>query len=387
MKILHVYKDYYPVVGGIENHIRALAEAQARDGHQVTVLVAGHGRETTRSSLGGVAVIRAGRLATLASTPLTLGLGAALRAESPDITHLHFPYPVGEIAHLAAGRGRPYVITYHSDVVRSNQQIILRLYLPVMRYLLRRAGRVLATSPNYVVSSPHLKRIANRCLVVPLGVNPRPFLSAAPSLPRSDLPTLLFLGRHRYYKGLDDLIMAMTEIRARLLVGGDGPMRPQWERLAAQAGLAERILFTGEVSDAALPGLYASADLFVLPANVRAEAFGAVLLEAMASGLACVTTELATGTSYVVQDGVSGLVVPPRNPRALAEAVQRLLTDEPLRRQMGAAGRARVLREFTLTQMAGRIEAVYRLALAERSAGVPALPFPSKRSSIAPHAH
>jgi len=179
-----------------------------------------------------------------------------------------------------------------------------------------------------------------------------------------DLPSLIFLGRLRYYKGLDMLLEAMPTIEARLVVGGSGPKLAEWETLARRLGLEERVAFLGDVPEAELAGFYRSGDLFVLPATARSEAFGLVLLEAMASGLACVTTELATGTSYVVQDGVTGLVVPPRNPHALAGAINRLLADDELRARMAHAGLARARREFALERMVGRVEAVYRWAMA-----------------------
>ena len=144
MKILHVYKDYYPVLGGIENHIRVLAEAQAQRGHQVTVLVTNASRQTSEGTLNGVRVIKAGRLATLASTPLSLALPLALRREHPDIAHLHVPYPLGDLAQAVFGRSRRMVITYHSDVVR--QRTLLRLYAPLLRRTLDRGRSVLRRS-------------------------------------------------------------------------------------------------------------------------------------------------------------------------------------------------------------------------------------------------
>jgi rhamnosyl/mannosyltransferase len=174
------------------------------------------------------------------------------------------------------------------------------------------------------------------------------------------VPTLLFVGRHRYYKGLGDLLKAMQGLPARLLVGGDGPMRARWEDLAKELDLEKKVRFLGDVPDEDLPALYRSADIFVLPANARAEAFGTVLLEAMAAGLPCVTTELGTGTSYVVQDGVTGLVVPPADPASLREAIRHLIGDDELRGGMGEAGRRRVLDEFTPELLLQRVEAVYR---------------------------
>ncbi len=355
--IVHVYKDYYPVLGGIENHVRVLAEAQAAQGCAVTVLVTNRGRETKTETLNGVRVIKAGRLATVASTPLSLALPRLLRGLAPDITHLHAPYPVGEIAQwLARGQG-PYVVTYHADPTRLVQRVVMGLYGPLFRRVLRGAAQVLATSPHYAASSPNLRAVAERVVIVPLGVDVTRFEPAAQPGP----PTVLFVGQLRHYKGVDDLLraLAQTAPEVRLLVAGDGPLRAEWEALAASLGLGERVRFLGRVDDEALPGLYRSAGLFALPANSRAEAFGTVLLEAMAAGLPCVTTEVGSGTSYVVQDGVTGLVVAPRAPAALAGAIGRLAADPALRARLGAAGRARVLAEFTQAQMVARVAALY----------------------------
>jgi glycosyltransferase involved in cell wall biosynthesis len=366
MQILHVYKDYNPVLGGIENHMKELAEAQVAADHQVTVLVTNPGKEVGLAVMNGVRVVRVPRLATVASTPISPTFPLSLRRQPADIVHLHFPYPIGEVSQLAAGRHRPYVITYHSDVVR--QQSMLRFYRPLLWRVLRGAARILATSPQYIASSPFLSQLKEKCTVVPLGINPRPYQSAEPLLPPSGKPRLLFVGRHRYYKGVGDLIQALPLIAgAELLLPGIGPMQETWRKLAAEVGVADRISFLGEVSNDDLPRLYASADLFVLPANARSEAFGIVLLEAMAAGLACVTTELGTGTSFVVQDGVTGLVVPPQEPPALAAAVNRLLADDELRRRMGENGRQRVLEQFTIERVAHQVESVYRAVLASAS--------------------
>jgi rhamnosyl/mannosyltransferase len=163
---------------------------------------------------------------------------------------------------------------------------------------------------------------------------------------------------------LDTLLRALTDLPGvHLKVVGDGPMRRPWETLAAELGVAGRVRFLGEVDDAELPGLYHQAHLFVLPANTRAEAFGTVLLEGMASGLPCITTDVGTGTSWVVQEGVTGLTVPPNDPAALAAAIRDLLADPGRRARMGQAGRARVEAEFTQERMIVRVQAVYEEAL------------------------
>jgi glycosyltransferase involved in cell wall biosynthesis len=365
LDILHLYKDYYPILGGIENHIKMLSEAQAAAGHRVRVLVTNPGGQPRQEQIGGVHIERVPRLATMASTPLTGSFFPALARARFDLAHLHFPYPVGEISQFFASR-KPYVVTYHSDIVRGSQQLILRAYAPLMRRILARARRILVTSQAYARTSPVLQSLAWLCVLAPLGVDPAPLENAIRPERKLEDPVLaLFVGRHRYYKGVADLLRALPHTPVHLLVGGDGPMRSEWESLARASGLQDRVSFLGDISDEALPALYARADLFVLPANLRAEAFGTVLLEAMAAGLPCITTELGTGTSYVVQHGITGLVVPPNSPADLAQAINHLAGDPYLRRQMGAAGRARVQSHFTLEKMVARVMQIYDQALHE----------------------
>jgi glycosyltransferase involved in cell wall biosynthesis len=366
MRILHLYKDYYPIFGGIENHIRLLAEAQVRLGHEVTVLVTNRGPRTIEENLNGVRVIKAGRLATVASTPLSPQLLSQLRSLRPDITHLQSPYPVGEIAQWLIARGRPYIVSYQADINRLSQRLIMLAYRPLYLSILRRAGAILATSPNFVAHSPYLRRVAGRTAIVPLGIDTTRF-SPPPPAAKSGPLTALYVGQLRHYKGVADLLQALAQIpaagRPRLVISGNGPMRAQWEALSRSLELNDQVSFLGNVPDADLPALYRSADLFVLPSTSRAESFGMVLVEAMASGLPCVTTEIGSGTSYVVQHGTTGFVVPPCAPQALAQAITRLVEDPGLRSQMGLAGRERALREFTVATMIERVEDIYHAVL------------------------
>ena len=360
MNILHIYKDYHPILGGIENHIKVLAEAQAASGHQVTVLVCDPGLRTRVKEINGVRVIKAGRLTTVASMPLSLSQLAILARLRPDIAHIHSPYPLGEAANWLLGRARATVITHHSDVVR--QQGWLRLYGPLLRRILRAADRIIATSPRYIETSPWLRPVREKCVVVPLGVDTSRFTPPANQL--TNQPTLLFVGRLRYYKGLDTLLQALTALPGvHLLIVGEGPMREEWERLTDTLSLRDQVTFAGGIPDEDLPGCYHTAGIFVLPANARAEAFGTVVMEAMASGLPCVTTEVGTGTSWIVQDGVTGLVVPPRDPQALGEAIRSLLDNQQRRAMMGQAARVRVEAGFTTERMIARVQAVYEEAL------------------------
>ncbi|MGB9594503.1 MAG: glycosyltransferase [Anaerolineae bacterium] len=369
IRVLHVYKDYWPVLGGIENHVKLLAERQAALGLDVTVLVTSRTRRTEEVRLNGVRLIRAARLATVASAPISPMLFAWMRRLRPDIAHLQFPYPVGEVANFLLGRAARTVISYQSDVVR--QKGWLRLYRPVLWRVLQEADCLIASTPNYVETSPYLSRLRHKVEVIPLGIDPAPFLRESPAVgqirARYGGPMLLFVGRLRYYKGLDWLIRAMPRISATLLVVGTGPMEAAWRQLAADVGVADRVVFVGDAPDEDLPAYYQACDVFVLPASERSEAYGLVQLEAMASARPVICTELGTGTSYINRHGETGLVVPARDADALAEACNRLLADADLRREMGERGRARVLAEFTAERMVARIVALYGRLLGERT--------------------
>lgn len=176
---------------------------------------------------------------------------------------------------------------------------------------------------------------------------------------------MLFVGKLRYYKGVNYLLHAMTQMpNAHLTIVGAGPMEREWKALAQSLQLDTRITWAGEVSDEALPTYYDACDVFVLPCSERSEAFGAVQLEAMAAGKAIVSCDVHTGVAWVNKNKVTGLVVPPKNPNALARALSALLNDAPRRAAMGRAGRERFAREFTLDLMVERVLRVYENALA-----------------------
>jgi rhamnosyl/mannosyltransferase len=256
------------------------------------------------------------------------------------------------------------VLTYQSDIVR--QRVLGRVWAPGLRAVLARADRVLATSPAYLASSPYLRAVRERVTVVPLGIDTRRFDvdSAAARSSRGPGPWLVFVGRLRYYKGLHVLVDALALVpEARLVLVGTGPEGPAIRARASARGVDARIEWLGDVPEERLPAILAAADLFVLPSTARSEAYGLSMVEAMAAGLPVISTELGTGTSWVNQDGVTGRVVAPGDPLALAAAIAALLGDHDARRRMGEAARARATAEFDAGRMVERVAHVYEEVL------------------------
>ncbi len=365
MHIVQLYKDYPPIQGGIENHLQLLSEGLVARGHRVTVVFVAPGRHGWQMERNGVTLIATPRLFTLARAPVSLPLLWLIRRLRPDLIHFHHPYPFGDLALLALPT--TLVVTYHSDIVR--QRVLGLLTAPLIEQTLRRAARIIATSPALVATSHWLTRHRERVRVVPFGI---------PSLPLPDPhlvtalrhrfpgPNALFVGRLRYYKGVDRLIraLALLPYGRAIIVGGDATVRgSDLIRLAAEVGVGDRVHVLGAVDNVTLRALYAVADVFVLPSVARSEAFGIVQIEAQQAGLPIICTELGTGTTYVNLHLRTGLVVPPNDPPALAQALHTLWQNPDRARAFGLAGRERAATEFSLDRMLTRIEAVYAEAL------------------------
>jgi len=307
--------------------------------------------------------------------PISLQFGKQVNVQTAgaDIAHLHAPYPIGEACNLYFGRARKTIISWHSDIIR--QKTLLRIYAPVLRRVIAKADHIIASSEPYSRTSPWINAYARKTTVVPYGIDLSRFdmaehVAGAVALRQSLLaqhPACNFItiavGRMRHYKGFDDYIRAIASTEGVLgVLVGIGPMEAALKALAQEKGVTNRVIFAGEVSDDELPSYYGAADVFVLPSNSRAEAFGIVNLEAMARGLPLITTEVGSATSWVNEHNVTGLVIPPMNPDALAKAID-AMRDEDMRRRMGMAARERVKALFTREKMVDGIESVYRETL------------------------
>ncbi|MGB4441630.1 MAG: glycosyltransferase [Coriobacteriia bacterium] len=369
MRVTMVNKYYPPHLGGIEFHMRDLATELAARGVEVRAIVANEGSGAVTETIDGVEVTRLARSFAYASTPVVPGMARALRKEStrdgaPDLFHLHFPYPWGEVAWLRAKVAQPTVLAYHSDIVR--QKALLAAYAPILRRVLDRVDVVLASSPNMVEYSPFLSEIAEKCRVIPYGVHVERYADTPELLARAaelrsghGRPIVLFVGRLVYYKGPEVLMRAMADVDADVVVIGRGPLKPELERIAAEAAIVDRVTFLDPVDDAELAAWYHAADVFCLPSVARSEAYGLVQLEAHASGTPTVSTTLTTSVPFVNKDGVTGLTVPPGDVAALTEALRSLVADESLRTRLGAQARERAFADFSVERMVDQTLQVY----------------------------
>ena len=364
-RVLHVGKYYPPYRGGMESHLQTLC-GELRKSIGVSALVANETRQRMESEIDGVPVRRLPRWFRLRSMPVCPALAREIRRANADIVHLHLPNPLASLSYLLSGDRSRLVITWHSDIVR--QRALARLAQPIEDALLGRAAMIIATSPNYVESSPVLSRNRSRCKVIPFGVHPdtlrpRDAETVAKIRARYGPNIALAVGRLVYYKGFEYLIRAMPRIDGRLLMVGEGPLRQKLERAALALGAADRITFLGRVSQEEVAAYFHAADVFTMPSTERSEAFGIAQLEAMACGKPVVNTRIDSGVPFVSLDGVTGITVPPGDSSALADAINRLFADKELAAKYGAAGKRRTEEEFSVALMARRTLELYREVL------------------------
>ncbi len=366
LSVLQLGKFYPPYRGGIESHLHALCRELTKS-ITVNVIVANETRRLRESEIDGVRVRRLPRLFNLSATPVCPTMVREIRRTDADIIHLHLPNPLAALAYLASGHKGRLVITWHSDIVR--QRTIAKMLRPLDDAILSRASALIASSPNYVDSSPILSRNRDRCRVIPFGIDadafrPRDAETAAKIRKRYGPRIVLAVGRMVYYKGFEYLIRAMAGVRGHLLLVGEGPLLRKLERQAFDAGAMDRITFLGRVSQEEMAGYYHAADVFVLPSIARSEAFGIAQLEAMACGKPVVNTRLKSGVPFVSIDGETGITVAPADSDELAAAINRLFDAPGLRGIYGAAAARRAREEFSVAVMVDRTLELYREVMA-----------------------
>jgi rhamnosyl/mannosyltransferase len=354
----------------MELHLQLLCRELSKQ-IEVKVIVANHDGPTRNDADANVQITRLSTAIQIAGASVCPRMVGAIRDSAADIVHIHLPNPPAALAYLASGHPGKLVATWHLDIVR--QRALGGMFRPVSDLLLRRSSAIVVTSPDYLRSSRHLQNHRDRCYVIPYGIPVDSFATADPDQvlqlrARYGERVVLAIGRFVYYKGFAHLIAAMAQVEATLLLIGDGPLRPDLERLARDAGVADRVVFLGAIPNTELAAYYHAADVFALPSVARSEAFGIVQIEAMAAGTPVVNTRLDSGVPFVSLDGITGLTVPPADSRALARAITSLLDDSAWRAQLGNAGIQRARTEFSVTNMVARVMTLYSAVTSERLA-------------------
>ncbi|MGC8601234.1 MAG: glycosyltransferase family 4 protein [Thermoprotei archaeon] len=358
---------YHPWRGGEEVHVKHLAEGLVARGHVVDVYCSSLPLPPGDRLIKGVRVHGHRTLGLFFGVPICPGIFFSILRTHVDIIQVEFPNPAFAFIAALAGKilNRPVVLTYHNDLpaVTPIAGILARVHDLIALLYFRMFSALVATTSVYPKGSRLLRHF--RYFVIRNGVDITRF---KPGKRGDYFIFVAALGRWHRYKGLDVLLRAYKLYveaggRRPLYVVGEGSQRPFYEKMAGLMGLSS-VRFLGDIPDEVLPQLYSSAHAYVSASVDRSEGFGLTVLEAMASGLPVIATNVG-GLPELVRDGVSGFLVSPRDEVGLAKAMGRL-DDEELAEKMGAEGRV-MAEALTWDSMVAAYVELYSSLLRSRS--------------------
>ncbi|MCA9053491.1 MAG: glycosyltransferase family 4 protein [Planctomycetaceae bacterium] len=361
MRIGLVTADFWPNVGGVAAHAVELGRALVQLGHEVHALTRPLGTETSpRSELYGMQVHRPDltRLRPFSHWALHRWLASFLQSTPLDLLHVHGLRPLP----ATKGLDVPVVFTNHTSGFLQRLERGDRARKRVARWI-DSADLVLAPSEQLVEATLSLS-VSCPVRYVPNGVDPQRFTPGQSSvrtrLGIGDDETVVLLARRLVAKnGVKVFAEAAREFvrpGVRIVFAGDGPERKEVESILRRDGVHNSALFLGNVLNTEMPDIYRAADMSVLPSFLEATSITG--LESMATGLPLVGTRVG-GIPALIADGETGLLVDPGKPSQLAAAIRRLCDDQTMRRAFGAAGRERVLREFSWLVVAATTAGFY----------------------------
>jgi len=367
MKILQAGK-FYPVRGGVEKVMYDLTLGLSERKIRCDMLCAA----AEKQPAGIVPLNLYARLLCmpvlfkLSRTMISPAMILKLRKLRYDyhIVHIHHPDPMACLALFLSGYDGKVILHWHSDILK--QQMLLKLYRPLQRWLIKRADMIVGTSPVYVQQSPYLKNVRHKTNYIPIGVNElscEPEQVARIKAKYAGKKIVYSLGRLVEYKGYEYLIKAALYLDDyyKILIGGEGPLQGVLQQLIDKLGVGEKVELLGFIPDDQETAAYFMAcDVFCLSSVMKTEAFGIVQIEAMSCGKPVVATHIPeSGVSWVNEDGVSGFNVEPQNAEAIAEAIERITSDKQIYAKLSAGARQRYETMFTQTKMVDQCLKLY----------------------------
>ncbi len=365
MRILQLGK-FYPIRGGVEKVAYDLTTGLSERNVRCDMMCAasrGASRVITLNDYAKVICCRTWMKA--AATMISPSMIFTLRktCHQYDIIHVHHPDPMACLALLLSGYKGKVILHWHSDIQK--QKLLLKLYKPLQRWLLRRADRVVGTTPVYLAESPFLHDQQSKTVCLPIGVQPmHPVQKNVETLRKqyAGKKIVFSLGRLVAYKGYSFLVAAAKYLSDDyvILIGGTGALKSELQREIKEFGIQDKVKLLGRISDEDLPAYYGACDVFCLSSVQKTEAFGIVQIEAMSCGKPVIATNIPqSGVPWVNAHGVSGLNVAPGNAEELARAIEAVTKDETTYRQYAAGAANRYKNLFTQEQMIDKCMKIY----------------------------
>lgn len=367
-KVLHISKFYPPDIGGIESFVGDLVNNISQK-IVCDVLCFNKKNKTIIEKKRFYKIIRTATLGSFFSVPISFSLIFFLKKihKKYNILHLHLPNPIATLAVFLVRPKSKIIIHWHSDIVK--QRKLFFLYSFLQNWILKKADKIIVTSPQYLNTSPDLKNNIRKCVMIPLGVDPVRLKYDREEVEKikktyKGKPIIFSLGRFVYYKGFDYLIKAMSVIDGYLLIGGTGPLEKKIRKLIKDMKLEKKVVLLGHIETTKIANYYKACDIFCLPSVERSEAFGIVQVEAMSFAKPVVSTNIyGSGVSFVNQNNLTGLVVKPKDFDSLAWAINKIIKNEKLKKIFGKRAKERFNEKFHIKKIAKEILNLYKKVL------------------------
>jgi glycosyltransferase involved in cell wall biosynthesis len=374
LNILMVCPYFFPEPGGLQNYAYNISKQMIERGHRVTVLCSTRSNKNSVEYIDGIKVISQKPDFIFSNTPIKLDLflkmSILVTENNFDLINAATPVPFyAEIASIVSKiHNIPFVLTYHNDIIKPTffMNFISTIYNKTFGIIPRKISKFIITSSPYCYNeSIFLKSFKNKLVLIPPAVDVNKYTTGKSSkihevykIPINS-KIIIFVGqlsKTHTHKGVVDLIKSFQVLLKHrddlyLLIVGKGNMIPNYEEMCKNLNVSKHVIFSGFTKENELIEYYKSSDIVVLPSTRVAEGFGMVLIEGGACGKPVIGTKVG-GIQYVIKDGVTGLLVPPQDPKSLANAVIKLLDDEYLSMKMGMNGRQLVEQRYSWDKVA-----------------------------------
>lgn len=326
-------------------------------------------------------------------------IGLWKRLKDYQIIHLYYPFFGSDLIILIYKKFYPHaklILHYEMDPIgRGIKGLIFKLHIKMfLGALIKSADRVAVLSMDHAKSSylaPYLSAQPNKFVELPNGIDTSIFRILTPDEEFKRLnnisvqdKVIIFVGgldKQHYFKGVPVLLSAFAKLpknyfpnvletgvqrgvlqelrgEAKLIIIGDGDLRPKFEQQAGLLGISDRVIFTGWIKNGELPRYYSIADIFVLPSTDKTESFGIVVAEAQACGLPAIVSDWP-GVRMTIVDGETGLLVKPNDPDDLTDKLKRLINNNELSKSMGEAGHKNASAKYDWNHVTDKIEKIY----------------------------
>lgn len=372
MKLLQLGKAYPPAnLGGVEIVIQLLTEGLNDHGIVCDALGVNDIPVYKIEEYKQGKIYRAKLLKKKFSTLLSFQLPSLLKkiTNQYDIITIHSPDPMACLALWLVKPKCKVVLYWHSDILK--QKLLLTFYNPLLNWLLKRADKIIATSPNYINGSKYLSKHFSKCEVIPIGIDhPQKVENINNEYKRfehlKNRKIIFSLGRLAYYKGYEFLVKSAKEISddAVILIAGAGEENDKLINIIDENSLHEKVFLLGKISEEEKEFLFKNAKIFALSSIYKTEAYAIVQVEALSYGLPIISTKIpGSGVDWVNKDKETGIIVPIRDSLSISKAINSLLNDEELYKKYSENAYNRYSENFTKDKMIEKIIALYNKLL------------------------